>query len=54
MTIRNTGIVSNAEVVRSNLDDTTVERCVIFWVKAIKFPKFEGKPLQETVNFAFQ
>ena len=54
ITIKNVGVVSNAEVVRSNLDDPTVERCVIFWVKAIKFPKFDGKPTQETVNFAFQ
>ncbi len=54
MTIKNTGVVSNAEVVRSNMNDPAIERCVIFWVKAIKFPQFDGKPTQETVNFAFQ
>ena len=54
MTIKNAGNVSGADIVRSNLEDPTVERCVIFWVKAIRFPKFDGAPIQETVNFAFQ
>jgi len=54
LVIRNVGAVSAATVLRSNLDDPTVERCVIFWMKAIKFPNFDGPPIEETINFAFQ
>jgi len=54
LVIRNTGIVSGATILRSNLEDPTVERCVIFWMRALKFPTFDGKPIEETINFAFQ
>ena len=54
LTIKNTGVVVGATVLRSNLDDAAVERCVTFWMKALKFPKFDGGPIEETVNFAFQ
>ena len=54
LTIKNTGVVTAVTIVRSNLDDPTVERCVTFWMKAIKLPNFEGKPTEETINFAFQ
>lgn len=54
LTIKNTGVVTDAVVLRSNLDDPTVERCVTFWMRAIKFPVFDGAPIEETINFAFQ
>ncbi len=52
--IKNTGVVTDAIVLRSNLDDPTVERCVTFWMKAIRFPIFDGAAREETINFAFQ
>jgi hypothetical protein len=54
MIIQNTGIVSRATISNSTLQDPAVERCVLFWVRAIRFPKFDGAPLDERVNFLFQ
>ena len=52
--IQNTGVVSRATITNTTLNDPGIERCVIFWVKAIKFPKFDGPPADEKVGFLFQ
>jgi len=52
--IQSTGIVSKATIINTTLKSPPVERCVLFWMKAIKFPKFEGPPADETVGFLFQ
>ena len=54
LTIQNSGIVSRASITNTTLQDPAVERCVIFWVKAIRFPKFDGPAVNETVGFLFQ
>ncbi len=54
MTIQNTGRISSANITNSTLQDPAVERCVLFWVRAIRFPKFDGQPIEERVNFLFQ
>jgi len=48
------GIVTRANIARSDLGDAAIERCVVFWIKAVRFPKFDGKPIEQTVNFVFQ
>ncbi len=52
--IQSTGIVSRASIVDTTLKDPLIERCVLFWMRGIKFPKFEGPPADETVGFLFQ
>lgn len=54
MIIQNTGMVSRANITSSTLQDPAVERCVLFWVRAIRFPRFDGPPMDERVNFLFQ
>ncbi|MFH1222725.1 MAG: AgmX/PglI C-terminal domain-containing protein [Pseudomonadota bacterium] len=52
--IATSGIVTKINIARSDLNDPTVERCVMFWIKTIKFPRFDGAQVEQTVNFVFQ
>ena len=54
LVINNRGKVVSASIVSSTISDTSIEQCVLFWIKAIKFPSFKGDAVSETINFVFQ
>jgi hypothetical protein len=54
ITINNTGKVANSSVIKSTFDDPNIETCVAFWMRAIKFPKFQGTPITEKVDIIFR
>lgn len=54
ITLMNTGKLARADLTRSTFQDPTLESCVAFWMKAIKFPKFDGTPIKDNVEIVFK
>ncbi|MBN1114147.1 MAG: AgmX/PglI C-terminal domain-containing protein, partial [Oligoflexia bacterium] len=54
LVIEKTGGVISASVTSSTLNNTTIENCVLFWIKAIKFPPFKGEAVAETITYVFE
>ena len=54
ITILNTGKVMKADVASSSFGDPTLENCVAFWMKAVKFPKFDGDPIKDNADIVFR
>ena len=54
ISIRNTGQVISADVASSTFGDPILEKCVAFWMKAVKFPKFDGEPINDNANIVFR
>ncbi|MCX6112339.1 MAG: AgmX/PglI C-terminal domain-containing protein, partial [Proteobacteria bacterium] len=52
--IRNTGQVMSADVASSTFGDPTLENCVAFWMRAVKFPKFDGEPIKDNADIVFR
>ena len=53
LTIEKSGQVSDVEITNSTVEQETIHSCVIFWVKAARFPSFSGKAITETARFVF-
>ena len=52
--INNTGKVAIATVADSTFGNPTLENCVAFWMRAVKFPKFDGEPITDDVDIIFR
>ena len=54
ISIKNTGQVISADIASSTFGDPILEKCVAFWMKAVKFPTFDGEPIDDNADIVFR
>jgi hypothetical protein len=52
--ISTAGTVESVNITNASTIEDSVAKCVLFWMKSLRFPKFSGdKPVEDNINFVF-